>query len=155
MVTYDTQRVFGEFLDIELGESPENSQVARREIASGWQIVTVRQFDADAPSPTSDYVYISRVPSVRNQPSKGIARRIKSMEPATRTNFTNPSARAAKAQKFETAYLIQAIEECRKAGISVSPQLKISRERALETSLFAPSGAYLTWLEMDSADGNV
>jgi hypothetical protein len=43
----------------------------------------------------------------------------------------------------------------KKSVIAVSPELLMPRSQVKNTSLLAPSGAYLTWIEMFGDDSDV
>ncbi|HEU5125095.1 MAG TPA: hypothetical protein VFW05_13650 [Verrucomicrobiae bacterium] len=111
----------------------------------------VEPFNFDLDSPTSVNLF-PPVPVPHS--TKGIGPKLKSMLAATLIDFVAFSPRPIQTKGIETAYLIGAIQQRRRASVTVSESLRVPRERAMASSLFAPSGAYLSWLAMDSENGN-
>lgn len=111
----------------------------------------VEPFDFGSDSPTSVNFFPTE-PAPHS--TKGIGMKLKCMLAATLIDFVAFSPQPTQTKGVETALLIGAIQRRRKTTISVSDRLRIPRQRAMASSLFAPSGAYLSWLAMDSADGN-
>lgn len=86
--------------------------------------------------------------------SAGLKPRLQAMLAATWLELVTFSGEPYQTRQIEVTHLIHAIQQRRKASISISEKLRISRENMLETTLLAPSGAYLSWLAMDSENGN-
>jgi hypothetical protein len=152
MTTNDTRTIdvdsLEKYFSPSLGELIKNGDHPTRSytvVQSG-----VEPFNFDIDSPTSVNRFSSD--SVSHS-TKGIGPKLKSMLAATLIDFVAFSPRPIQTQGIETAYLIGAIQQRRRASITVSEGLRISRERAMTSSLFTPSGAYLSWLAMDSENG--
>ena len=138
-----------EYFSPSLDELIKTGQTPRRMVTPVPSGVEPFNFDLD--SPTS----VNLFPSVPVPHStKGIGLKLKSILSATLIDFVAFSPRPTQTEGIETAYLIGAIQKRRKATVSVSDRLRVPRERAMASSLFAPSGAYLSWLAMDSENGN-
>jgi hypothetical protein len=152
MIANDTRTIDVDSLETyfspSVGELIEKGRIPSQSIAvvpSG-----VESFNFDFDSPTSVNLFQSNpVP----HSSKGIGLKLKSVLAATLIDFVAFSPRPARTKGIETAYLIGAIQQRRRVSVTVSEGLRIPRERAMASSLFAPSGAYLRWLAMDSEDG--
>ena len=85
--------------------------------------------------------------------ARGVTPQLQALLAATLINFVAFRPRPAQTRGVETAQLIGTIQQRRRASVTISEGLQIPRERALTASLFSPSGAYLSWLAMDSEDG--
>jgi len=152
MTTNDTRTVDMDSLETYFSPPLGETLNRRRQIIPQSPATAAPEaFGLDLDSPTS----VSLFPAnpAPHWP-KGIAPRLKSMLAATLIDFVAFSPRPLQTKGIETAYLIGAIQRRRKATISVSDRLRIPRQRAMASSLFAPSGAYLSWLAMDLADGS-
>jgi hypothetical protein len=63
------------------------------------------------------------------------------------------SAGSAQTGTFDLQPIVAITNRRRRQRIAVSEKLRASFQAAFTSSLFAPSGAYLTWLEMQADDG--
>jgi hypothetical protein len=85
--------------------------------------------------------------------SAGLKPRLQALLAATWLDWVVFSGEPNQTRQLETTRLIHSIQHRRKASVSVSEKLRRPRETMLSTSLLAPSGAYLSWLAIDSDDG--
>jgi len=80
--------------------------------------------------------------------------RLQALLAATWLDFVSSSGEPMQTRQLEATKLVQSIQSYRNVSISVSDRLRGPRERMLSTSMLVPSGAYLTWLAMESEDGS-
>lgn len=118
----------------------------------GCDFITGEAFGLTRETPTGDDLCLPTITTT--YPAHGIKPRLRALLAATLIDFVPFSPRADRTRGVETAQLINAIQLRRRASVTVSEALRIPREKMLASSLFAPSGAYLTWLAMDTEDGD-
>ena len=87
--------------------------------------------------------------------SVGLKPRLQALLAATWLDFVTFSGGPNQTHQIESTHLIRAIQQRRKASVSVSERLRVPREKALATTLLSPSGAYLSWLDMDLNDARI
>jgi hypothetical protein len=78
--------------------------------------------------------------------------RIRALLAASLIDFVSYNPSVPHTSGMDTFEMVSGIRGRRRSNIYVSERHRVSKEKLFASSLFAPSGAYLTWLEMGFED---